>query len=133
MGPAPREGSGRRKSFCTLRNPFSGRDGGAPESQRGMQRQVLRRQNRETPSQRSFPTSTSHLRSSLHTCPATEVCVLKLRLWRLDPREKTGVDCCEDTLRGLVQHSQGSPGKRAWACQRGKRSLSWDPLTPRTL
>ena len=27
MGPAPQEGSGRKKSFCTLRNPFSGREG----------------------------------------------------------------------------------------------------------
>ena len=90
-------------------------------------------QNRENPPQRSFLTSTSYLRNSLQTCPATEVCVLRLRLRRLDPREKTGVDCCEDALRGLVQHRQGSPGKRNWACQRGKRSLLWDPLTPRTL
>ena len=100
---------------------------GAPESPRGMQQQVLRRQNRENPPQRSFLTSTSYLRNSLQTCPATEVCVLRLRLRRLDPREKTGVDCCEDALRGLVQHRQGSPGKRNWACQRGKRSLLQGP------
>lgn len=28
--------------------------------------------------------------------------VLRLRLWRSDPRERTGVDCHEDTLRRLV-------------------------------
>ena len=84
---------------------------GAPECQKGMQQQVLRRQNRENPPQRSFLTSTSYLRSSLQTCPATEVCVLRLRLRRLDPRGKTGVDCCEDTPRGLVQHSKGVQGK----------------------
>ena len=28
--------------------------------------------------------------------------VLRLRLWRSDPKERTGVDSPEDTLRGLV-------------------------------
>ena len=31
--------------------------------------------------------------------------LLRLRLWGLDPRERTEIDCYEDTLRGLVWHS----------------------------
>ena len=37
--------------------------------------------------------------------------VLWLRHRGLNPREKTRVDCHEYTLRGLVQHSWGSPRK----------------------
>ena len=71
----------------------------------------------ENPPQRSFPTSTSHLRSSLHTCPATGVCVLRLKLRRSDSREKTGVDCCEDSLRGLVHTAKGIQGRETGAAR----------------
>lgn len=44
-----------------------GSDGGALYPQKGTRQQVLRRQNRETSPQRSFPTNPSQLRSCLHT------------------------------------------------------------------
>ena len=37
--------------------------------------------------------------------------VLRLRLWRLDHRERTGVECHDESLKGLVQHSRGTPGR----------------------
>lgn len=37
--------------------------------------------------------------------------MLRLRLWRLDLRKRTWVDCHEDNLGRLVQHSRESPGK----------------------
>ena len=40
------------------------------------------------------------------TCPCPSTIsggeVQRLRLWRLDLRERTTIDCCEDILRGLV-------------------------------
>ena len=37
--------------------------------------------------------------------------VLRLRLCRSDHRERTGVECHDESLKGLVQHSRGTPGK----------------------
>ena len=31
----------------------------------------------------------------------------RLRLWRSDPRERTGSDCHEDNLRGLYDTAEG--------------------------
>ena len=51
---------------------------------------------------------------------------LRFKHWGggLDPRERTRVDYCEDILRGLIQHSWGSPDKTHL---RSKRSLSRGP------
>ena len=39
------------------------------------------------------------------TTRAGEGWELRLRLWRLDPRERTGVGCVKTAKRGLVHHS----------------------------
>ena len=64
---------------------------------------MLRRQNGENSPQRSVPTSNPQP-EMLVSVPAVAsgFWVLRLRLHRLDPREKTGADCHKGTLRRLV-------------------------------
>ena len=95
----------RRKNFCTLGRPLMGRNcggGGASEPQRGTGQQV--------PSQ-----------DTIYTCTiASRGWVQRLRLWGSDPKEKPGVECSEDTLRGLVQHSWWSLGESLGLLERQK-------------
>lgn len=73
---------------------------------------MLRKQNGENSALRLLPSSTSQLRSGLQGLAAERKgWVLRLRLQGSDPRERTRVGCCEDLLKGLVQHSWGSPGE----------------------
>ena len=55
--------------------------------------------------------------------------VLSFRLQGLDPRERTWVDCHEHTLRELIQHSWGSPGK-SLCLPEARDHCHRDPLTP---
>ena len=45
--------------------------------------------------------------------------------WGSDSRERTGVDGLEDTLRKLVQHSQGSPRKSLGLPERQETLTLW--------
>ena len=77
---------------------------GASEPQRGTGQQVLGRQNRENSS--SGADSKFPSQDTIYTCTiASRGWVQRLRLWGSDPKEKPGVECSEDTLGGLVQHS----------------------------
>ena len=110
----------RRKSLHTLRNPLmGGGKGGASESQRGAQQQLLGRQNGKNSSQRSMWNSTSQHAHRSEWGPGAEVQASGVR--------PQGED------RGwlpwtyvLIQHSWGSPGKSP-VPPRGKRSLSQRP------
>ena len=53
--------------------------------------------------------------------------MLRLRLWGSDARERTGADCHEDTLRGLVWHNWGSPEK-VWPAREARDHCHGDPL-----
>ena len=93
--------------------PSGQRQGAALEPQRGTQKQVIRKQNGENLSLRQLPNSTTQSRISLHTSCSewNGRWVRRLRLRGSDPRVRTGIECCEDTLKGLVQQRGGSPGK----------------------
>ena len=75
---------------------------GAAEPQRGMQKQVLGRQNRKNSPQRSLLTNTAQLRRCLHVCCGEWGLGAELMLQVSNPSENTKVDCHEDIMRGLV-------------------------------
>ena len=67
-------------------------------------------------------TSTPHSETTVCMCTrAGGGSVLRLRLRRLDLREKTKVDCHEDCLRGYYETAERVL-KKVWGCQRCKRS-----------
>ena len=83
--------------FPHTRSPFVGGDcgwwrGETSEPQRRAQPQGCRGQSGESPAQRLLPTST-HQPERLVCSPARagRGWELRLRLWRSDPRERTGV------------------------------------------
>ena len=73
------------------------------ELQSEAQQQIHGRQSGKNSAQRSVPTSTPQS-ETLVRVPAVVSggWVLRLRLRKSHPRERPGVDHCEDTLRGLV-------------------------------
>ena len=102
----------RRKSFHTLRSPFTGRDRGwvaageASEPWWRAQQQGCRGQSGEIPAWR--------IGADQHSQPERLVCSparagggweLRLGLRRSDPRERTGVGSMNTAWRGLVRHS----------------------------
>lgn len=91
---------------------------GASVPSEGTRQQVLRRQNRETSPQGSFPTNPSQLRSCLHTSWASGAWVLRLRLPRLTPERGPALTA----VKILWRYSWAIQGN-AWASQTGKRSL----------
>ena len=104
MGSASWEGSCKEgKVSAHSGTPLEQRKWGALQPQRGAQQHMLRRQNGENSPQRSVPTSNPQP-EMLVSVPAVAsgFWVLRLRLHRSDPREKTGADCHKGTLRRLV-------------------------------
>ena len=101
----------RRKSFHKLGSPLTGEN----REWAGAKHQSLRGEGSNSgaegkaerfPHKRSVPTST-HQPERL-VCSPTGVgggWELRLRLWRSDPRERTGVGCIKTAWRGLVHHS----------------------------
>ena len=101
----------RRKSFQTLGSPFTGGDGGWPggklqshggeRSNRGAEGKVERFPHR------GLVLNSTHQPERLVCSPAGagRGSELRLRLWRSDPRDRTGVGCVNTAWRGLVRHS----------------------------
>ena len=105
------EGAVKEEKFPHARKPLPGRDGewvgkkfqshGGERSNRGAEGKAER-----CPHRGSVPTST-HQPERLVCSPAGAGWgwELRLRLWRSDPRERTGVGCMSTDWRGLVCHS----------------------------
>ena len=80
----------KEEKFPYTQKPPHKREQG--ELQRGAQQQIHGRQSGKNSAQRSVPTSTSQPETLVSTpTSANGVWVLRLRLQKLDPREKTGV------------------------------------------
>ena len=83
--------------------------GGSLEAQRRAQQQVCGRQSREISTQKSALTNVSQ--PEMVDCTAAHHgeggWVLRHGVQGSDPRERTGIDCREDTQRGLIRHSWG--------------------------
>ena len=88
-------------------------------------------QSAENSAQRWVPTYTSQ--SEMLVCMPTVVSmgwVLRLRLWRSGPRERTGVDFPEGgSLSGLAWHSGGTPEKKLGTAREARDHCCEDPLT----
>ena len=99
----------KKFSSWTLRNSLTGRDGqGSFRTLEGNSAAT----DAQKAKQREF---TTEIIADQHF-PAEKWFAHPLRwmgagCWGCSPRERTGVECCEDTLKGLVQQSGGSPGK----------------------
>ena len=99
----------KKFSSWTLRNSLTGRDGqGSFRTLEGNSAAT----DAQKAKQREF---TTEIIADQHF-PAEKWFAHPLRwmgagCWGCNPRERTGVECCEDTLKGLVQQSGGSPGK----------------------
>ena len=109
--------------------PQGQRQGAALEPQKGMQKQVIRKQNGENSSQRQLPNSTTQSRSSLHpSCSKWNGrWVRRLRLRGLDPWVRTRIECCEEGASiTQLRKSREKPGPLGEA----KDSCHRDPLTP---
>ena len=115
MGLAPQRGNCKGGSLNILRNPLTGEvQGRALESQMGVNSGCSEGKMENSP-HISLLSSTSQLRSSSY---ASLTPVLyrggagcKAQTLVSDPREKTEVDCYEDTLSGQCD-SRGTSGKR---------------------
>lgn len=140
MEPAPLGGSCEGGNFFLhVQKPSHWwQQGWALESQESVTTGVWRA-NWENSAQRSVPTSAYPACITL-VCTLAGVggdWVLRLRLWRSDPRERIGTDCHEDSLEGLVQHSWRSLGKFLDLQERQEiivvgtrwRVTAWDYLT----
>ena len=99
--------------------------GGALEAQRRAQQQVCGRQSREISAQKSALTNVSQ--PEMLDCMAAHHgeggWVLRCGVQGSDPWERTGIDCPEDTQRGLIRHSWGKSlglpeGRQVTDCQR---------------
>lgn len=91
----------KEEKFPYTQKPPHKREHG--ELQRGAQQQIRGRQSGKNSAQRSVPTSTSQPETLVGTLAVVSGgWVLRLRLRKSHPKEGPGVDCYEDTLRGLV-------------------------------
>ena len=90
----------KEEKFPHLGNILMDRDEGNFGTSDRTEKQVLRRQNGENSPQRSLSTNTSQPRSCLHAHCSNWG--LGAEVQGSDPKERTEVDCHEDTLRLLV-------------------------------
>ena len=108
----------KRKSFCTLGRPLTGRDEGGGlwslKEETG--------QSRENPTQMIGADQQSPAWDASLPTGAGGGWMLRLGIWRSDPREKTGVGCIKTAWGGLYATAEGVQ-EVALASQRRKGPL----------